>query len=209
MNKEPIFIGYYTVNTPYEEEAKKYLISSLKKFNLDYDVQGVPDLGNWQKNTGFKSTFILNKLHKHQRPVVFLDADAEVLKYPTLFYNIPDEYDLGIHWLDWYKMWRKQEGNPRRDLLSGTMYVPCKDTTINLIKEFIKEVKDNPDIWEQKAMQQVVERRKDLKIYELPYSYITFPLQNGDIPKHMVLPKDIVILHHQASRRLKNRHNWK
>ena len=37
-------VGYYTINTPYEQEAKK-LISSLNKFNITHDVIGIPNKG--------------------------------------------------------------------------------------------------------------------------------------------------------------------
>ena len=69
MSNKVIYISYYTVNTPYEKEVRKYLLPSLKKFNLPYDVQGVKDLGSWHNNTGFKSTYILQMLQKHKCPV--------------------------------------------------------------------------------------------------------------------------------------------
>ena len=209
MDNKIIYISYYTENTPYEQEINKYLLPSLKKFNLSYDIEAVKDLGSWQKNTGYKSTFILKMLKKHKCPVVFLDADAEILKQPTLFNNISEEYDIGVHYLHWGWIWHQNKEHSRRDLLSGTMYISYSPKTLHLVKLFIDTVKKNPNIWEQKAMQQVVENKKDIKIFKLPYSYITFPMADNTLPLHAVKKEDIVILHHQASRRLKNRLNWK
>ena len=88
------------------------------------------------------------------------------------------------------------------------MYVPYKPKTINLLDEFISEINKNPNLWEQRVIQQVLEKRKDyLKIYNLPYSYIVFPNQGGAFPEHMLKKEDTVIYHNQASRKYKNRHN--
>lgn len=203
MNKI-VFVSYYTEGD-YEAVAERYLLPSLKKWKLLYEVQKIGDIGNWQLNTSYKSKFILEMLNKHKCPIVFLDADAEILKFPELFYKISDKYDIGAHFLDWYWRWRKEKGNPKREFLSGTLYVPYKQKAIDLIKQFEKEVKEHPNIWEQKAMQRVIERRKDLLIYDIPYSYITFPSQNEALPVHMIEESEIHILHHQVSRKYKNK----
>lgn len=198
-------ISYATKNTPYMEEINKYLIPSLKRFNLDYTIEYPDDKGDWQKNTGYKSTFILNMLNKYKHPLVFVDADAEFLKYPELFDKIDRSYDLGVHFLDWGWFWHKTENYGRRDLLSGTMYIPYKEKTINFIKKCIDGIAKNPNVWEQKIIQKVLDKEINMKIYELPLSYITFPRHDGKIPEHCIKKEDIVILHHQASRNLKNR----
>ena len=53
MNKF-IVISYYTRNTPYEDEVKG-LIESLKRFNLEYDIQAVDPGRDWQENTHIRS----------------------------------------------------------------------------------------------------------------------------------------------------------
>ena len=42
-----MIVGYYTVNTPYEEEAKN-LLESLNRLGINHDISGVKTLGNWQ-----------------------------------------------------------------------------------------------------------------------------------------------------------------
>jgi len=200
-------ISYYTRNTPYEKVINENLLPSVKKFNLDYDIQAVEDKGSWQANTGFKSTFCLEMLKKHKETCVFLDSDATILKEPRLFWEISLDYDLGIHYLDWYKMWRRQAGNPKRELLSGTLWIPYKTKTIQLLNNFITKIKNNPNVWEQRIMQQVIEKNRELNIYNLPYSYIVFPNQGGAFPVHMLKEEECVIFHGQASRKFKDRHN--
>ena len=83
-------ISYYTKNTPYEEVANTHLIPSLKKWNLSYEVEAINDLGDWQKNTGYKSQFVLKMLNKHKNNVCFLDCDATIEQYPTKLFNIKE-----------------------------------------------------------------------------------------------------------------------
>lgn len=203
MSKKVIFISYYTKKTPYEEVMNTHLMPTLKNFNLDYDIEGIEDLGNWANNTGYKSRFIVKMLEKHKCPVVFLDADATIEKFPKFLLNISSEYDICFHYLDWNLQWRGHIGD-KKEFLSGTMWFNYNPKVVNLVKEFIKEIEQNIATWEQKTMQRVVESHNDLKILQLPKEYIVIPRQNGKIPPH-IKKEDIIILHHQASRKYKNK----
>ena len=48
MGSKFIIVAFYTKDTGYELEIKK-LVSSLNVLNLEYDVQGIKNLGSWQK----------------------------------------------------------------------------------------------------------------------------------------------------------------
>ena len=74
--KDIIFVAYYTINTPYQQESEK-LKESLEKFNLIYDIVGVNDLGTWQANTRYKAKFLQEMLIKHkEKNLVYVDVDA-------------------------------------------------------------------------------------------------------------------------------------
>ena len=45
----PTVVSYYTKNTPYEDEIK-HLIASCEKFGIPYEIDGIPNLGSWEKN---------------------------------------------------------------------------------------------------------------------------------------------------------------
>ena len=194
-----LFISYYTLKTPYEHIINKYLFPTLKKWKLEYDVEGVKNLGDWYKNTGYKSTFILKMLEKHKKDVIFLDGDATVEKYPVLFDKIPQEYDLACHFLDWskqYTHWRNRE-HPK-ELLSGTMLWRYRPKVIELIKKWQAEVAKNPKVWEQKVLQRMIDGEKGIKIYDLPAGYTAIAQGNGKAKAYVT---DVVILHHQVSRK--------
>jgi hypothetical protein len=198
-----IIISYATKNTPYMQIIKQKLLPTLKKFNLRYDIDYPEDFGSWQKNTHYKAEFIKKMLLKHKEPVVFLDADATIEQYPKLLFELKD-YDISYHELDWMKMWRRQEGHTKREVLSGTLYLSYNTKILQFLDDWILENNAN-NRWEQKNMQKILIKWKSkLNIYYLPYSYITIMVGNGQISPHMIKAKDVVILHHQASRKYRN-----
>jgi len=206
MLKRLLYISYYTKNTPYEEVIKSHLLPSLKRWNLNYDIEAIKDLGTWQKNTHYKATFIKKMLLKHKQSIVFLDADATIENYPALFTILESYYpeiDISLHYLDWYLFWRKQSGQKKKEALSGTLYLNYNKKVLQFLDEWIAENKKNTS-WEQKNMQWVLRNwKKELKIYNLPPEYCCIVLPDGQIPNYYIKEKP-VILHHQVSRKYKH-----
>jgi hypothetical protein len=196
-----IFISYYTTGV-YEKVINIYLLPSLKKWNLKYNIKEIKDKGSWQLNTGYKSQFIKEMLLKYREDICFIDADATIELYPKLLFNIPNKYDIAIHFLDWYKFWRNIRGNTHRELLSGTMVIKYKENTIKLLDEWIQQVKIQKTIKEQKVLEKIVSDNPKYKIYDLPVSYCAIKKFDGSVPEYVGKP---VVLHHQASRQFKNR----
>lgn len=183
----PIYVAYYTVDTPYEEEIKK-LITSLKKFNLPYDLQGVASLGSWQENTKFKAIFIQNMLFKHQnRPIVYVDADAVIRNYPLLFDTL--NCDIAVHYYD-------DKRHAERELLSGTLYFGATEKAKKIVEFWRTVNRQYPHQWEQKNLALALRFMPDLTVVELPSTYCQiFDLMRG--------AEEAVIEHFQASRRYK------
>ena len=193
---KPIFISYHTEH--YTQVLEKHLLPSLMELNLEYDIESIKGLGNWYDNTRYKATHILKMLLKHKRPVVFIDADAKIKLRPKLFFYL-DDYDIGIHYLDWYKFWRDREGGDKMEALSGTLYLNYSYKVMGFLEDWIEENKGHKyDRTEQENMQTTLERWKSiLKVYELPIEYSTIIKQDGTIPEYI---KEPVIIHHQAGR---------
>ncbi len=182
-----IYIAYYTVQTPYEEEIK-HLQSSLEEFGLPHDIQGVPNRGSWQKNTQYKALFVQNMLSKYpDKAVVYVDADAVIRSYPALFDEL--NCDIAVHHYD-----NKKRGF--KELLSGTVYFGATPKARELVESWVQVNKEFPDQWDQKNLAIAIERAKNLNVAELPASYcLIFDLMKDQGPA--------VIEHFQASRRFK------
>lgn len=192
-----IIVAYYTINTPYEQEANK-LKASLDKLNVSYDIVGVKNLGNWQANTRFKARFMQDMLDKHKgKNLVYVDSDAVIHQYPSLFDNYP--YDIAVRWQDF--RWRKNE------CLSGTIFMANNQATRELCKRWEGvNVSEGPSAktFEQWNLGKVIEdmrREGKVKDSNLPPEYTMI----FDSMRAMYPNINPVIEHFQASRKLRNK----
>jgi len=182
---KPIFIAYYTKNTGYEQEVEN-LRESLLKFDLEHDIQGIPNLGDWNKNTHYKPKFIKKMLLKHNKPVVYIDADAVICLEPIYFDDLI--CDIAVPKITWSEYRTRSD---KVEILSGTLYFTPK--AINLVNKWIVLCDKQPIIWDQKLLAKLL---NDTQYLILPDEYCV-------IFDSMRKIKNPVIKHMQASRRFK------
>lgn len=189
-----VIVSAFTQNTPYEQEVIK-LKNSFKKFNIPNKIYPYINQGTWEKNCQMKAKFILQALNEQDKDVVWVDADAEILKQPVYFENL--ECDLSVYHL-------KSRWNPY-ELCSGTVFYKNNVIVKEVVGKWIELNKTN-SAWDQKNLQHVVEvdYKKRLKVLDLPVEYIKIERN-----RYHVDVKDPVILHYQASRRCKRVINGK
>jgi len=196
-----IFVSYYTLNTPYEQIAKEYLIPTLEYYNLKYIVQGVKNLGNWYKNTAFKPKFLLEKL-KFYNEIVYIDVDAKILSYPTLFFEIKDKYNFAAHYLNWNDFYGYKQNPPVKELLTGTLFLKYTPEIERLCKEWYKLANKTMQ-WEQKVLQEII-NNYNIEFFELPIEYC-YIATKPDGNKSNIKVDNPVIVHYQKSREFKRR----
>lgn len=196
-----IISAFCTEASPYELILSSQLLPSLNKLGLKYNIEVMENRGSWLRNVAQKPLTILHTMEKFlSYNVVALDSDCEVLEFPKLFTEIPEEYDIALHILDhdsWYG-----HTNHVKEILSGTVWIRNNEKMRQFVKEWYL-LADTADIWEQKCLFKLLESKKDLiKIFELPieYCYIS-SLPNNQSP--LVTVNNPIIVHHQASRRYK------
>jgi pyruvate-formate lyase-activating enzyme len=188
-------IGYYTRNTGYEELAKR-LQASLDLFNIEHHIIGVRNLGSWQRNTQFKPEFIKWQLRSRRRPVLYVDVDAVLHRYPSQIHNlIADSVDFAVHYF------KHNAGMPQGQLASGTLFFNYTEAAFELLDAWIDRCAQNPDMLDQLVLQELLDGRTMIdtertRMRVLPESYCKiFDLTPG-------CPRP-VIEHHQASRTLR------
>ena len=193
-----IIISYYTPGN-YEKVMNTHLRPSLEKWKLKHYIREVENKGNWYHNTSYKAQFILDCLKEYKEDVCFLDADAVIEQYPQLLFHIPNIFPCACHFLDWYRFWRGKSGCKKFELLSGTIIFKYNKIGLALAERYLHEVKKNPTKWEQKTLQEIVEKER-VPVYNLPACYCAIIRQDGTIPDYIGKP---IITHHQASRKFK------
>lgn len=180
----PIFVSYFTTGTPYAEEATG-LVETLDKFGLTSDVVGVPSLGSWHLNCGYKPQFMMGMMRKWPGvPLVWIDADARIRRLPK-FFNRLGEFDFACH---------RRGGS---ELLSGTLYFGPTMWARKLLACWQVECESNPTRWDQVSLDAAVSSLPLVKVADIPASYVR--ICDADD-----MGDEIVIEHLQASRRLRD-----
>ena len=204
MKNEWVLGAFYTENTAYERVIKEYLLPTTEQLGIRTIIKAVPSHGAWSRNVAEKPKIILDILGElpPEQSLVFVDADARILKYPVLFDTIGQEYDLAVHHLSWNQHYGHVHEPDIRECLSGTLFLRNRILVRNLCKEWYEKAVQTSE-WEQKILAKCLENNK-LQVFELPYSYITIPT----LPDGRMHPRGIegaYITHGQVSRALKRR----
>jgi len=195
----PLVIAYYTVDTPYEDEAEVLKIS-LESVGYSYLVCGVPNLGSWQKNTQYKSIFIRDMLERFfGKPLLYLDVDAIMIKPPVLLDNLKADI-AAVHF---------SNGS---ELLSGTLWLgntkQCNrviEKWIRLNEQFPETLPNGKQAWDQRTLEMAIKRIQGINFVELPqgYTYIV------ELTQRRCPNVDPVIMHTRGAKRFKNKINGK
>jgi len=105
--KKPTVIGFYTVNTPYEQEIKG-MEHSMRFFGFDVNTVGVPSRNSWSENCYFKPTFIREMMEANpDKQLIWADADARMRRYPTeliQFLESNRDFSIATTFVDWRKV---------------------------------------------------------------------------------------------------------
>ena len=185
--ERPMIVSYYTKGTGYEEQVEQ-LKDTLRRFNLENDVVGIPDKGNWHKNTYYKAQFILKMMKKYpNRAIVFIDADAKIRANPVLFNTL--DCDFACHF---------RQG---KELLSGTLYFGNTKGARHLVNKWVEENRLCPKThMPQRNLRTVFNRhKKEISWKPLPVQYCMIFDSHA---RNKVRP---VIEHFQLSRKYKTR----
>lgn len=189
-----LFISFYTPNGRYPELATQ-LETSLKKHNLDYEIDLLQSFDSWEAGVDNKPKFILEKLLKYKTTIVWLDIDTEVKKYPELLFG-PEEIAL----FNWFAVdnhvLQKQTGFP---------YDPYADQLLNggaVSKwSYTDDCIALLELWQSKLSlphetddQMLDVAWREFDKYSITYKWL--PKEYNTIPSMFTDKVDPVILHH-------------
>jgi len=187
ISNKYIIISYYT---PLYQEYVHKLICSLNKFNLDYYIYEAEDKGSWIANCNYKPIFIRTMMNKFpDNPLVYTDADSFFLAEPVLFSEI--QCDIACH--HYNRQIYKPFSSSKDEILSGTLFFNNSDKSKQLVDKWIQKCEENPSMWDQKCLQEILDGNET----DLPAEYCC-------IFDTMRSVKNPIIIHNQASRQIRH-----
>lgn len=184
-------VGFYTKNTPYEEEAVTMEASARGVGIEEVILYPMNSKGSWVKNCSLKPEVLLRACDDIKKPFLYVDVDARFQKYPSMLDFNWNHYGIGAHYF------RDVE------LLSGTLWINPTPDVIRLLTLWQEACSVGDSKWDQKILQDIITNSYGIKqILRLPPEY-TFIF---DLSKKIYGPNvDPVITHHQASRKYRHK----
>jgi len=179
-------ISFYTNDWKYPQHAKR-LKTECQLLKINNVIEELSSTGSYLKNTCLKPKFILDKLNEIKAPVLWVDVDGSILKYPSFFEDL-EGFDFAA---------RLMPDERKRTWHVGTMWFNYTPQMIEFIEHWIDNTgKLSDESALDKTWKDWGYLINDKNIPE-EYFYIE---QKG---KHT--PKDTVILHRISSGEVKKK----
>lgn len=179
-------VSFYTIGTPYEQEAQEMKNSAHDVGLTDVRLYPVSSKGSWERNCQQKAEIIQRAAHDLCKPFLYVDSDARFQEYPHMLEYAWDQ-DIAIHYFK------------GKELLSGTIWMNPSHATYALLAMWNVLNIEQPRAWDQKTLHQAIQQQPDLKVLRLPteYCYIY------DLSKQHYGERQAIVTHYQASRKYK------
>lgn len=174
----PTVLSFFTPDGPYPQMAAR-LERSCKRFGLNHLIAEVESQGSWIKNVAQKAAYILRWARSLGGPVLWIDADGELVGAPELLYDRSADFAVyaDAKPRKWKPIGRDEKlelpldwpGSPKW-FLTGTLYFGATPHALAFLEEWAREAAERPRAYQQLLLQEVWCRvRPDT--FWLPQSY--------------------------------------
>jgi hypothetical protein len=165
------FVAMYTDDFTERVQA---LIRSCEQHGAAIDARRI-QLDEYRRTIASKPDFMLRMLKRLRRPIVYVDADFEVMQYPTLFDN-PENADFMIY--NWYADSGNSIGRYHPEVLlcsSGVIYWNWTPAALRLLREWRAMARANPLCADDQILDRVFNEGRYIRSIRycwLPRSYL-------------------------------------
>jgi hypothetical protein len=165
------FVAMYTDDFA---DRAQLLIRSCKQHGAAIETQRI-EPEDYRRTIASKPEFMLRTLKRLRRPIVYLDADFEVMQYPALFDN-PENADFMIY--NWYADPGNSIGRYHPEVLlssSGVIYWNWTAGALRLLREWRAMANANPLCADDQILDRVFNEGgyiRSVRCCWLPRSYL-------------------------------------
>ena len=140
-------VAFHTDDEVYREEARRFA-ARLRELGLAYDLTVVPPRSEWVANCAMKPEFLLEVRKRLRGPLLYLDVDAYVHRDPWPYLSQYDG-DMAVY------------VHGAGHLVSATILIDDTPGALLILKRWVDEQKGKPHVYDQKVLQDVIERAED------------------------------------------------
>lgn len=194
-----MFPCVFTYATPEYREHVDRLRESMRRTNagIDFIVYDRPTRNSWVGNCAQKADVFVEHVGKHRRPSLWVDADATVEAdlIPFFVETWKAKADVAVCRPTPGRTWPRVQSR----LLSGTVFV---DGRVKVVEEIVRAwsqaAKKFPDALDQETLFETLAAFPAARVVDLDPRLVCI----RDLMPDVVDP---IIIHHQASRTMKDR----
>ena len=153
--------------------------NDCKRLNLPFYAKRIP-CDNYQKNINYKPQFIKHCLRKWKRPVVYIDSDMRIVRYPLLFDNLSNTDFMALNW--------RNDGT--FETSGGIFYFNNTLPAKRLLDCWISELAKNQGKADDRVLAMVIAKHNVInwcKCTWLPKSYLHFPAYSSTKTNRVII----------------------
>lgn len=211
MSTSPIVVNFHTPDRAYTEYAEK-LAASCALHGIELFQKVLPKKQSWCETCALKGPFCLWAFEELKRPIIWIDADAEVRQNPIRIMESNDDFAI---YARLGGLVRRQAGREEIKLPanwpgdekprwfdSGTVMFNDTPAAHELLKRWAVLCLENPHLYDQWTLQQAWADTKmvtELRTDWLPHGYCKIDKMAWEKNQ----PKHLYIEHHCASAELR------
>lgn len=186
MTKNLTVISFYTNTWDYPKYADK-LKEQCDNLGLSHKIEKLPDTGDWLNNTKMKPKFILDSLEAIKGPVLWIDVDGSLLRYPKFIVDRIDTMDF---------MMKLKARGQKRMFHVGTMFFNYTPQCLNFLHDWVNHCESSyaSDELHLDNLWKVYKDKIKLRWCDLPIDYFFM------LPALTDIPPDNTVICHRASK---------
>ena len=152
-------ITFHTDDQLYTAAAAR-LKASADRLSIPVHIETVPSRGSWEENCAFKAEFVRDQWRNVDVPIVWLDADATLNAYPSLFASLDTDFAINKNrgWI----------------FAGGTLYFGRSPAAQVLLDRWVYHCRANPHRSDDLSLDYAwaeITRESPLRTVWLPQSY--------------------------------------
>lgn len=159
---KPTVLSFFTANDPYPRMAAR-LEASCKQVGLDHLIADVDPEPTWVETVAQKALYVLRWAKSLERPVLWIDADGELLSDPELLYDC--QKDFAVYADPKPRKWRplgrkmmelpQDWPNPPWWFLTGTLWFNYTPRAIAFLEAWARGAREKPRDYQQLLLQRI------------------------------------------------------
>jgi hypothetical protein len=167
INPSPVVVSFFTHD--YAGHANR-LRDECSAIGLEHHIVYHQPIGEWIDNTRIKGRIVLDAIKKHNKPVLWVDADSSIHRHPDLFTCLDADFAA------------KLKHSPDRPFAVGHLWFNNTPKGREFLQLWAEECDNAPQgVSDEWAIARAWERIEGVRVANLPEEYFAHKVRPGTV----------------------------